>query len=121
MAATDVALFLAACVPAAVIALLLFWQVERLPLAHRLGLGLIGSALLLSHPAFPIAFRVLLFSGLGVFLWGVYGPAIWRRVAGELDEVLAGAHWGPPPPGPSRPDPPLAARRPGTSNRGTCP
>lgn len=77
-----------AFIPALMIAALLFFRVERLGCGQRIGLGLIASALMLSHPAFPIAFRVLLFTGLTVYLWSCYGPAFWRKLDEALDEVL---------------------------------
>lgn len=98
-ALTALLLFLAATAPAVMIGALLFCHVERLPRPQRIGLALIGAGLLLSHPAFPIAFRMLLFGGLTVYLWAAYGPALWRRLAAELDDALEGAHWTGPPPG----------------------
>ncbi|MCZ8194999.1 hypothetical protein [Brevundimonas sp.] len=61
-------LFAMAIAVALMIAGILFFGAERLACAQRLGLGLIAAALFLSHPAFPIAFRVLLFLGLGFLL-----------------------------------------------------
>lgn len=88
MSIVSLALFVLACIPAVMIATLLFFRVERLGCLQRIGLGLIASALLLSHPGFPIAFRVLLFCGLTIHLWACFGPAVWRRLDQALDEAL---------------------------------
>lgn len=76
----QVGLLVAACIPAGMIATLLFLKAERLNCGQRIGLGMIGAALLLSNPAFQVAFRLVLFGGLGVYLWACYGDAIRRKL-----------------------------------------